>query len=53
MSMTLEWLVESQLCHVALPALFDEVALRDYDAQLVQWLDNAPGTGHIIADFEA
>jgi hypothetical protein len=48
---TLEWLVEGQLCHAGLPSVFDEAALRDYDNRLIQWLDNAPGKVHIIADF--
>jgi hypothetical protein len=51
MSITLEWLVEGKLCHVALPSLFDEAELHDYDTKLIQALDSAPGKVHVIADF--
>lgn len=53
MPITLEWLIEEHLCHVVLPATLDAAALYEYDAQLVQWLDDAPGKVHVIADFRA
>ena len=48
---TAKWLTEGLVCLSTVPAVLESSMLKDYDTQMMQMLDSAPGHIYIIVDL--